>query len=126
MGDMSESEEVLASDCALKDLNLVNSTFVPPQQKADTDGIAPVRLRHFTGVDFTFPTEQCKDFTDDFSSLESMNLDWRKTSSDLVEFLHEQGSNLTSLKKFAYHEQSSGPQPVFTFPIKEQKLDKLE
>ena len=121
--DMSQSGIVLAPESVLEDLNLANSTFSPPPHEGEA---CPIRLRYFSGIDFGFPTESCKALTQNFSSLESITLDWRKTASDLVEFLCRQGPHLTSLKRLAYHEQSDGPQPVVSFLTREGKLDHLE
>ena len=111
---MSLSEEVISEDSPLKDLNLIKSQFIPPRHRGQQK---PIKLTHFTGVDFEFPTESCQNMTANFSSLESLDLDWRQKTSDLSEFLKQEGKNLTSLKRFTYLEQSSGLQPVHQFLI---------
>ena len=105
--DMSQAGEGLEQNSQLKDLNLVNSTFAPPSLRIGQS--FPIRLRRFSGADFGFPTESCKQFTENFSSLESLTLDWKRSSSDLIEFMVLNGPSLTSLKHFAYHELSNGP-----------------
>ena len=125
--DMSKHEEQLKQGSILEDLNLINSTFVPPKTQVGSNDPFPIKLRHFSGVDFGFATESCKQMTSNFSSLESITLDWRKTSSDLVEFLMEHGSSLTSLKHLAYHELSNGPLSITPLLTRDtRKLDRLE
>ena len=64
MVDMSQSKEVLEQDCYLDDLSLTNSAFIPPPLHKGHS--FPIRLRHFSGVDFGFATKSCKQLTSNF------------------------------------------------------------
>ena len=121
--DMSLSGESISDNSPLKDLKLINSQFISPKQRGRQ---LPIKLTHFSGVDFEFPTESCQEMTSNYSSLQTLSLDWRQKTADLSEFLYQQGVNLTSLKKFTYHEQSSGLQPVHQFLTRITKLELLE